>query len=260
MADANAIVSHAGGEGVSTPPSYSLFLPDALSTQSKHGRRVLQWTCIFIAILAYFFISSGLVVANILQDVVDLLSSSTVDYLPSPSRCGAANVAMNQRAAEPHGSETYPSLAYGRGGSSSRDCCGEAGNETSAPSSGGGPPLVVTGSDVGNVQAEGSTNSSCQVRSDKPADEAPAMVASGGAMVDSGAGKHLTGKRQCSREELKHATPTDVVLITAKGEQHVDKQVEMHLDALNIDVLVGWSLSMATRSFGTQTVRAKDGR
>ena len=86
------------------------------------------------------------------------------------------------------------------------------------------------------VRDEGSTNSSCQVGSDKPADEAPAMVASGGAMVDSGAGKHLTGKRQCSKEELEHAAPADVVLITAKGEQHVDKQVEMHLDALNIDV------------------------
>ena len=62
------------------------------------------------------------------------------------------------------------------------------------------------------------------------------MVASGAAMVDSGAGKHLTSKRRCSEQELEQATPTDVVLVTAKGEERVDKQVSMHLDALNINV------------------------
>ena len=66
--------------------------------------------------------------------------------------------------------------------------------------------------------------------------EAAAMVASGAAMVDSGAGKHLTSKRRCSKQELESAEPTDVVLVTAKGEERVDKQVSMHLDALDIDV------------------------
>ena len=44
------------------------------------------------------------------------------------------------------------------------------------------------------------------------------MVASGPAMVDSGAGKHLTSKKLCSRQELDNATPADVILVTAKGE------------------------------------------
>ena len=66
--------------------------------------------------------------------------------------------------------------------------------------------------------------------------EATAMVASGAAMVDSGAGKHLTSKKRCSPEELEHATPTDVVLLTAKGEERVDKEVEMYLDALGVNV------------------------
>ena len=78
-----------------------------------------------------------------------------VENFPSPSRCGA----------EPHNPETYPSSAQGRGGSSSLDGGGTASDETSASPACSravsGLPTLATGSDVGNVQAEGSTNSSC---------------------------------------------------------------------------------------------------
>ena len=77
----------------------SPLLHDVLLTQPKNGRRVLQWTCIFIAILAYFLISSGLVVANVLQSAVDVVT----DFLPdafffnaSPSDpAGSEDVANN---------------------------------------------------------------------------------------------------------------------------------------------------------------------
>ena len=51
--------------------------------------------------------------------------------------------------------------------------------------------------------------------------EPTAMVASGPAMIDSGVGKHLTCKKLCSAEELDNATHTNVVLLTAKGEERV---------------------------------------
>ena len=62
------------------------------------------------------------------------------------------------------------------------------------------------------------------------------MVASGSAMVDSGAGKHLTSKKRCTAKELENATHTNVILLTAKGEEHVDKEVEMYLDSLGVSV------------------------
>ena len=66
--------------------------------------------------------------------------------------------------------------------------------------------------------------------------EPTAMVASGPAMIDSGAGKHLTCKKRCSAEELDNATQTNVVLLTAKGEERVDKEVEMYLGSLGVSV------------------------
>ena len=66
--------------------------------------------------------------------------------------------------------------------------------------------------------------------------EPTAMVASGPAMIDSGAGKHLTCKKLCSADELDNATRTNVVLLTAKGEERVDKEVEMCLDSLGVSV------------------------
>ena len=75
MADANESVSLGMVEQTVSSP----LLHDVLKTQPKHGRRVLQWTCILVAVLAYFFISSGLVVANVLQDAVDVFT----DALPN---------------------------------------------------------------------------------------------------------------------------------------------------------------------------------
>ena len=62
------------------------------------------------------------------------------------------------------------------------------------------------------------------------------MVASGSAMVDSGAGKHLTCRKLCSERKLDNAAPTNVILTTVMGQQHVDKEVEMYLDGLNLTV------------------------
>ena len=62
------------------------------------------------------------------------------------------------------------------------------------------------------------------------------MVASGPAMIDSGACKHLTCKKLCTEQELNSDAPTDVVLVTVKGEERVDKEVGMWLDSLGIKV------------------------
>ena len=62
------------------------------------------------------------------------------------------------------------------------------------------------------------------------------MLASGRALVGSGVGKHLTCQKRCAAEELDNATHTNVILLTAKGEEHVDKKVEMYLDSLGVSV------------------------
>ena len=86
--------------------------------------------------------------------------------------------------------------------------------------------------DVGRCQ--GSTKGG--PRSPDGAQDATAMIASGPAMIDSGAGKHLTCKTRCTERELQDAAPTDVILLTAKGEERVNKEVEMYLDGLNLTV------------------------
>ena len=63
-----------------------------------------------------------------------------------------------------------------------------------------------------DVKDEGSTSESC--KEGPSTDEAVAMVARGPAMVDSGAGKHLTSKRRCSAKEMMSATPN--------SEHHVE--------------------------------------
>ena len=67
-------------------------------------------------------------------------------------------------------------------------------------------------------------------------DGAPAMVASGPAIVDSGTAVHLASERKCTQQELQKATPTNIVLVTAAGEEHADKQIEMELDGLDVTV------------------------
>ena len=61
-----------------------------------------------------------------------------------------------------------------------------------------------------------------------------ALVASGPAIIDSGAGASLANKNQCSKADPASAAPSNAVLITAAGPEHADKEVQMELDALGI--------------------------
>ena len=71
-------------------------------------------------------------------------------------------------------------------------------------------------------------------------DFASALVASEGAIVDSGAAVHIVPRQECSAEELANANDANFEIIIAKGVDVADKEVEMFLDGLgfNVDALV----------------------